>query len=142
MDIFSSLECLDTKDIISSEQSQALKKIAGLLPSSVAELMQVIAAISLSRQNNDNSFTANPIGSESITSTGIADIKVFNTPLNSRRAMITVFDNNIIFRFDGGNPAMNTGHFSSVGSNFLISGLSDFKFISFTGSATIFVTYF
>lgn len=142
MDAFSSLECLVFKNTISNDHSNSLKSIIASLPTSEGDLLQFISANLILNNESVGVMQGEPIGVQSITSTGPADVKSLTVPTGARRAIISVHQNNIIFRIDAGVPAVNVGHSSSVGSNFSIANLDKFRFVSAAGSAVVFVTYF
>lgn len=134
--------CMETAGLLTEAQRSQLTKVSARLPQNEQDLLQVIAAATLSNVQNEQ-FYGSPIGSQSITSTGTGDIEQLTIPDGATKAIISVHTNNIIFRVDGENPAVTVGHTGVVGSNFSVSGLADFRFISaIAGNATIFVSYY
>lgn len=142
MNAFSSLECLVFKNTISNDHSNNLKSIIASLPTSEGDLLQFISANLILNNESVGVMQGEPIGTQSITSTGPTNVKSLIVPTGARRAIVSVHQNNIIFRIDAGTPALNTGHGSTSGSNFSIANLAKFKFVSEVGTAVIFVTYF
>jgi len=143
MDIFSSLDCLTADGTMGPGQSQEIKAVAKSLPENPTELLKLIAASALAGGSQSGSFSGTVLGTQSVTSTDTVSVGTLTVPAGASRAVVSVHGNNIIFRLDGGTPALNTGHSAVVGSNFGIENLSDFKFISIsTTDAILFVTYF
>lgn len=141
MSVFNQLECLEAKGLITGSQLAQVKKIAAGLPSSQGDLLAIIAAGTLAK--SEDVMLSDPIGVESILSSDATDVKTLTVPAGASRAIVSVHGNNIIFRLDGGTPALLTGHFAESGKNFTIGSLSNFKFVSeSTTDATIFVTYY
>lgn len=141
MSVFNQLECLESKGYITNGQMSQMKKIAASLPSTASDLLAIIAASSLMK--SEEVMLNSPLGVQSITSTDTVTIGSLTVPADATRAIVSVHGNNIIFRLDGGNPALLTGHFGEKNRNFVIGNLADFKFVSeSTTDAVIFVTYY
>lgn len=136
------LSCMESAGLITESQRGAMAKASRLIPQSEGGMLSLLAVMAIVGQDA-SSFQGAPVGSESITSTGLADVKSLTVPAGATRAIISVHVNNIIFRVDAGAPSVGNGHTSEVNSNFSIGALSEFRFISaIAGSATIFVSYF
>ena len=134
--------CMETAGLITESQRAQLAKVATRLPQNEQDLLQVIAAATLSNVQSEQ-YYGTPISVQSLTSSGTGDVKTLTVPAGATKAIVSVFTNNIIFRVDGGLPAAATGHTATSGSNISIGSLSDFKFISsIAGNASIFVSYF
>jgi len=142
MSLFNQLKCLETKGLITDAQKNRISQIAAGLPSSDGDLLRFIAALSLINVDDDNILGESPIGVQSITSTGTSDVKSLTVPAGATRAIISVHENNIIFRTDGGTPAADVGHISEVGRNFIVGAISSFKFVASAADSVIFVSYF
>lgn len=141
MSVFQQLECLETKGFITDGQLNRIRSIAANLPTTQADLLAIIAAGSLVGQ--EDIALGEPISVQSITAADASDIQALTVPTGATKAVISVHGNNIIFRLDGGSPALLTGHFAEVGRNFTIGSLESFKFVSVSATdATIFVTYY
>jgi hypothetical protein len=134
--------CMEAAGLITDAQRAQLSKIATRLPQNNKDLLQVIAAASVARIEGEQ-FFGSPIGSESITSSAFNDVKALTVPEGATRAIVSVHENNIIFRMDGQDPTDTAGHIGSTGSNFSVGSLLDFRFVSgVAGNAIIFVSYF
>ena len=143
MDAYNQLKCMKDNGVITDAQFSQLAGLINSLPSSQGGLLQVIAAASLVTLDGSGSFSGTPIGTQSLMSTDTTDVKSLTVPAGATRAVISVHGNNIIFRTDGGAPALNTGHFAELGSNFIAGSLSNFKYVSTsTTDAYIFVSYY
>jgi hypothetical protein len=132
--------CMEAAGIITESQRARLTQLARSLPETDNGLLSVIAASLL--MGDAESYHGTPISTQNIASTGIGDVKSLTVPTGATTALITVHDNNIIFRTDGGTPADNTGHIALANANFSVGSLSDFKFASASGTANLFVSYF
>jgi hypothetical protein len=105
-------------------------------------LLRLIAALAIINADDDNVLGEAPISVQSITSTGPTDVKTLTVPSGATRAIVSVHENNIIFRTDGETPAANTGHISEAGRNFMVGAIASFKFVASAANSVIFVSYF
>ena len=141
MSVFKQLECLEAKGLIQDGQMDRVKRIAASLPTTQADLLAIIAATSLVESADD--LLSLSMGTQQVLSSNSADVKSLNPPSGATRAIISVHENNIIFRLDSGIPSPSMGHFAEKEKNFTIGALNDFKFISVSETdAVIFVTYY
>lgn len=144
MDIFSQLTCLESKGVITDSQMQALTIAAASMPNSQTDILRLIAASMISSSGQNDLFSGSPLGVESITCPDTTTVMaLISIPEGATRAIVSVHGNNIIFRIDGSNPAVNVGHYGELGSNFLIGSLADFKAISQSSTdAVLFISYY
>ena len=142
MSVFNQLECLKNNGIITENDRLTATKIAALLPTGDKDLLSVIAAFIIMGLDNPL-LSGEPIGAQSITSTGTGDAKTLTIPDGATKAVISVSTNNIIFRIDGVTPTVGNGHIGEVNKTFVIENLQTFEFISsIAASATVFVSYY
>lgn len=144
MSVFAILECLEAVGVITDSQMNEMKKIAGKLPSTVADLLAIIASASLSNSNDaPNPFLGESVESEAASSTGATNIhSLAAIPEGATMALITVSGNNIIYRIDGEDPVANESRIAVKDSSFKVMNLSKFKFASQSGTSYIFVEYY
>lgn len=133
------ISCLVDNQFVSSYTGQQMSKIMASLPSSTNELLAMLVAGQINQNNDLISGTA--IATQALTSLSPSDVKTATHPAKAIRAIVTVFENNIIFRFDA-NPAANLGFVGAKNANFEISLNFPFRFVSQSGQASIFITYY
>lgn len=138
--MYPEIQCMVTAGLISQEEGERLSKIWANLPFSEGGLLAIIAASLINNGNNIN--FSDPISTESVSSTGLADVQSLTIPEGATKAVVTPYGNNIIYRIDGNDPAADSGHYLQVGINYIINDLSDFRFVSEAGNATLFITFF
>lgn len=141
MSLFNQLECLEASGLITDSQLARMKKISASLPHATGDLLAIIAAASLS-QGDTNLLDGTPIGVQSLSSTGTADVKSLTVPADTTKAVVTVHTNNIIFRLDGTAPTITSAHVGIVNTTFMVGNLAGFKFAGQATAADIFVTYY
>jgi len=144
MDAINNLKCLEAAGSIDGAQLSKMTAILKGLPTSLSDLLAIIAASALSTNSGTSALLESvPVGIESVDSDNATDVTHLTIPAGATTAVISVHGNNIIFRADGGTPAALTGHFADQGSNFSIGNLANFKFVAATAlKATLYISYF
>jgi hypothetical protein len=141
MDATTQLKCVEAAGLITGQHLQNLTAIANRLPTSVGDLLAIIASAMI--VGNSGTIGGTPLDTESVTSHDDTDSMGLDVPAGASSALVSVHGNNIIFRTDGVAPATNAGHFAAQGSNFVVNDLANFHFVAAsTTDATIFVSYY
>jgi len=143
MDATNQLICMEEAGIITDAQLLKFKQIINKLPTSQGDLLSIIAAALLGGSSS-LMVTGTPVAVDQYTSSNESDPQpLMYIPDDATSALVSVHGNNIIFRTDGGVPALETGHFAAQGSNFLVNDLANFRFCSTSAvDAVIFVSYY
>jgi hypothetical protein len=133
-----------SKGIITDSQYNSLVGVMNGLPTTGVELDKISTAASILSLDTSGLLGGTPLGTEKITSSSHTDVKGLTVPAGATRAIVTIHKNNIIFRVDGDDPAVEEGHIAVVNTNITIGSLNEFKFISDHSSndAVVFVSYF
>ena len=140
MSLINQLECLEASGLITNAQLSRIKKVSMGLPNAEADLLTIIAAVALSKE--ENLLMGTPLGTQSISSTGTVDVKTLTVPAGATRAVVSIHTNNIIFRTDGVAPILTGANVGLVNTSISIGNLSGFKFAGQAATAAIFVTYY
>lgn len=147
MDAVQSIQCLEAHGVISEDVAASMKSIVSRLPDGSSAAEAIIMALSLSSNSATRASTVNfsdtPIGSQSITSNNDSDVKTLTPTSGATKALVTAWDNNVMFRLDSSNPVAGSSHFAAQGSNFVVSNMSGFRLASVdSGPVTVFVSYY
>lgn len=138
----SNIQCLIDKGILSPEQAAVVQQLSGVQGTSA--LLSIIAATLI---NDNSSFVSGkPLGVEAVSGVSSTnDYTLQNIPAGATRAVVTPWDNSIVFRSDG-QATVHTGdgHFAAQGSNIIIKDLEDFHFRAASPAvqASLFVSYY
>lgn len=133
------LNCLQELGILTAAQVAKLGPTMNQLPSGTSELLKLLNAQLLSKENDGTIIGVQTLTKDNVT------VGVLTIPDGATKAIITVYDNGITYRLDAGVPAgPSTGHYVSALATIELDELEGFRFVAYDNSASakIYVTYF